>query len=52
MHFNLLDRESQIACVDVDVDALKLHEVLKPWRMRNNVQEVFGRRCLTFSDGT
>ena len=50
MHFNLLDRESQSPCVDVYPDALKRHEVFEPWGVRDDVQEIFGRRQLTVGD--
>jgi hypothetical protein len=44
MHLNLLDRESQITRVDVYPDALKRHEAFEPRCVRDDVQEVFGRR--------
>lgn len=47
MHLNLLDRESQIPRVHVDPDALKRRKTFEPWGLRDDVQEVFGSRCLT-----
>jgi hypothetical protein len=51
MHLDLLDRESQISRVEVDSDALKRGEVFEPWGLRDDVQEVFGRRPMCASDG-
>lgn len=50
MHFDLLNRESQISRVEVYSDALKRHEVFEPWGVRDDVQEIFGRRYLTVGD--
>lgn len=50
MHLNLLDRESQIPCLDAYPDALKRHEVFELWGVRDDVQEVFSRRYLTIRD--
>lgn len=51
MHFNLLDRESQIPGVEVDSDALKRREEFEPRGLRDDVQEVFGRRHMSAGDG-
>ncbi|GAA2125100.1 hypothetical protein GCM10009825_01130 [Arthrobacter humicola] len=52
MHLNLLDRESQIPCVDVYPNALKRHEIFEPWGVRDDLQEVFRRRYLTVGDSS
>ena len=51
VHFNLFDRERQIPRIEVDSDALKRCEEFEPWGLRDDVQEVFGRRNMCADDG-